>query len=417
MGFFDALFRKKKNFEKTSLENLEQSVQKKIQEKNENFKQEATNYLSRIGGQEKKLKEKLSRLSAAQVTEQIDPQLFKIAMTSRKNFVGKVENLIADEQKDFSIHYLAEFSNSFFAKFREVDAGTVSEYASIKEVFKNESPAVIDEMKGLRKIYSDFAERLKRAESEVLPFEEIETKIQILNQETKKLENCKKYLGEIQQRNEMLKKESEMMQKNLQSLESGEEWKNYLEMKKRLEERESERKEVISNVVERFSSVERPLKKLNNFLQQSESEINKKILEKYFSSPFDAFVDDYEKKTINLALKEAEKMIAEKKIINEEKSLGKIREMISSDTFVQLAKKWQKTNDEIAELNEKIESSEVNKKRDEILATISNHETEISQSGKEKTEQQIKNVEQDFSIHKEELKQLAKDNMNLELEL
>ena len=416
MGFFD-IFRKKRNFEKTSLKNLEQSTQKKIREKNENFKQDAKDYLSRIGGQEEKLKEKLDKLSAAQVTEQIDSQLFKIAMTSRKSFVGKVENLISGEQKDFSIHYLSEFSNSFFAKFREIDAGTVSEYASIKEVFKNESPAVIDEMKGLRKIYGEFGERLKRAELDVQPFEEIETKIQILNQEARKLENCKKDLGEIQQRNEMLKKENEMMQKNLQSLESGEEWKNYLETKKRLEEKEGERKEVISSVVERFSSVERPLKKLNNLLQQSEGEINKKILEKYFSSPFDAFVDDYEKKTINSALKEAERMIADKKIINEEKSLGKIREMISSGTFVQLAKEWQKTNDEIAELNEKIESSETNKKRDEILAAISNHETEISQSGKEKTEQQIKNVEQDFSIHKEELRQLAKDSLNLELEL
>jgi len=418
MGIFDIFFRKKeRTFGKASLENLEEAAKKKITERQENFKSETSNFFLQVREQEKKIKEGLEKLSSAQAPNQVDPQLLKIAMTSRKSFAKKVEDLIKEkEQTDSSFSSLYEMCTSFSTEFEAVDGSTVKEFAAIKEVFKNESYAIIDEMKVLKKIYADFKEKLKKELDVIRPYEEIETKIKIVREEKEKLENYKKDLENILQKNENLQKENEMMQMNLRELEESSEWKGYLETKKKLDEKENERREITSQVVQKFSSVERPLKKLNNLLQKTANDINKKLLEKYLSSPFDAFVEDYEKKTINSALKEAAKYIEENKI-DEKKSLGKINEMISSDAFNQLAREWQKINDEIAELNEKLENSEVAKKKEEILKIISNREAEMRQNRKEKIEQQVSILEQDFATHKDELQQLAKDHMSMEVNL
>jgi hypothetical protein len=417
MGIFDIFFRKKeRTFGKANLENLEEAAKKKISEHEQGFKNSSAIFFSQVKEQENKIKESLERLSSAQAPAQVDLQLLKIAITSRKSFAKKVEDLIKEKEQTDSFSSLYEMYNSFSLEFEAVDASTVSEFAAIKEVFKNESYAVIGEMKTLKKIYVDFKEKLKKEMSAVQPYEEIETKIKVLKEEKERLENYKKDLESILQKNENLKKENEMLQINLRKIEESEEWKEYLETKKKLEQKENERREIISQVVQKFSSVERPLKKLNNILQKTESEINRKLLEKYFSSTFDAFVEDYEKKTINSALKEAAKYIEENKI-DEKKSLGKINEMVSSDSFNQLAREWQKTNDEIAELNERTENSEVAKKKEEIAKIISNREGEIRQNRKEKLEQQTSILEQDFATHKDELQQLAKDNMSMEVDL
>lgn len=417
MGIFDIFFRKKeRTFGKVSLENLEEAAKKKIAEQQESFKTETSNFFSQVRLQEKKIKESLEKLSSAQAPNEVDPQLLKIAVTSRKSFAKKVEDLIKEKEQTDSFHLLLEMYTSFSLEFEAVDASTVREFVAIKEVFKNESYAIIDEMKVLKKIYVDFKEKLKKELDVVRPYEEIETKIKILKEEKERLESYKKDLENILQKNENLKKENEMLQTNLQKIEESEEWKGYLETKKKLDEKENERREIISQVVQKFSSVERPLKKLNNLLQKTESEINRKLLEKYFSSAFDAFVEDYEKKTINSALKEAAKYIEENKI-DEKKSLGKINEMISSDVFNQIARDWQKINDELAELNEKLENSEVAKKKEEIAKIISNREAEMKQNRKEKIEQQVSILEQDFATHKDELQQLAKDTMSMEVEL
>lgn len=417
MGFFDFLFKKReKGYEKASLESLEEAVKKKIQENEDDFKQDAANFFAQTKAQKEKLKSNLRRLSDAKITDKVDPQLEKIAMTSRKSFGNKVEALTEEIQENFSLHSLSEVYSSFIMEFKEVDASTVAEFASIKEVFKSESQNVVDEMKNLKKIFDDFGNRLEKKENEIKPFEEIENKIKIIREEKEKMENCRKDLENISAKNENLKKENEMMQNNLQKLEESDEWRKFIEMKRMRSEKESEKTEIISKVVQNFSSIERPVKKLSKLLQQMKSEVDLKMLEKYLSSPFDAFTEDYEKKTINSILKETLKQIEENKI-DEKKSLEKIKQMISQDTFGNLARDWQKTNSEMQELKEKIENSEIDKKRNEMLKIISEREKEIKDSSKEKIDEQIKSLEQDFERHREELQQIAKESMKIEIEI
>jgi DNA-binding transcriptional regulator YbjK len=226
MGIFDIFFRRKeRTFEKANLEDIDEAATKKISEHNENFKQEAANFFSRVRQEQEKMKANLERLSSAEVKEQTDPQLLKVAVTSRKSFVKKFEDLIEHEEKeDFSINSVSEAFNRFYAKLNDVNASTVPEFASIKEVFKNESFAVTDEMKNLKKIYDDFKEKLRKEMDLVQPYEEILNKVKILNEEKEKLENYKKDLENILRKNENLTKENEMMQINLQKLEESSEW-------------------------------------------------------------------------------------------------------------------------------------------------------------------------------------------------
>ena len=418
MGIFDIFFRKKaKTFEKSSLENLEEATKKKISEYDENFKQQAENFLSRVKEQKQKLKDSLNRLSSLEVKEQVDPQLLQIAMTSRKSFVKKLGTLAEqEEQKNFSISSVSLLCKTWQYQMDEVNASTVSEFASIKEVFKGESFAVIDEMKNLKKIYDNFSKEVKKKMDEINPYEEIQDKIKIVREEKERLENFGKDLENIVQKSDNLKKENEMLRTNLQKLEEGDDWKGFLEMKRKRSEKENEKTELISKVVQNFSAVERPLKKLNKLLQTTKSDIDAKMLEKYLSSPFDAFIEDYERKTIGAVLKEAAKYVEENKI-DEKKSLEKLKEMIANDTFNNLAKEWQRINSELTELSEKIENNEVDKKRNEMLKTIFDREREMKESEKETIEEQMKTLEEDFAGHKEELQQLARENMSMEIEL
>lgn len=357
----------------------------------------------------------MERLSAAKAAGQVDPQLEKIAQTSRKSFAKKIERLIEQEEEGkFSFEVLDKVCNSFLIKFNEIDSSTVAEFAAIKEVFK-ESQGVVDDMKTLKKYFDEFGGRLKKAESEVEPFEEIANKIKIVREENGKMENYKKDLENISHKSENLKKENDMLKINMQKLEESDEWKEFLVMKRKRSEKENEKTELISQVVQNFSSIERSVKKLNKILQQTKSEINTKMVEKYLSSPFDAFIEDYEKKTINSVLREAAKYIEENKI-DEKKSLEKVKGMIANSTFDNLAKDWQRINSDLAELNDKIENSEINKKRNEMLKTIADREKEMNENKKGKIEEQMKNLERDFSQHKDELQQLAKDRMSLEVE-
>lgn len=415
MGIFDIFFRRKvKTFEKINLQNLEDVAKKKISEREESFKNEATNFFEKTKQQEDKIKTDLEKLAASKTTDQVDPQLLKIAETSRKSFAKKVETLIKMEESDFSFDSLKKVCDSFSERFKEIDSSTVAEFAAIKEVFR-ESYSVVDDMKSLKKYFDEFGEKLKNAEAEAEPFEQIVEKIKNINDENEKLGNFKKYLENILQKNENLKKENEMLRINLQKLEESDEWKEFLVMKSKRSEKENEKTELISQVVQNFSSVERPIKKLNKILQQTNSEINMKMVEKYLSSPFDAFIEDYERNTINSVLKEAAKYIEENKI-DEKKSLDRIKEMIANNTFNNLAKEWQKINSEMAELNEKIENSEVDRKRNEMLKIIAEREEEMDENKKEKIEQQMKILEQNLASEKDELQKLAKDNMSMEIE-
>jgi hypothetical protein len=416
MGFFDFLFRKKvKTFEKISLEKLGEAAKKKISEHEESFKNEATNFFAKERQQEEKIKSDLARLASSKVTEQVDPQLLKIAETSRKSFSKKVESLIGREENNFSLLSLRAFHDSFLSRFEEIDSSTVAEFAAMKEVFR-QSQDVVDDMKILKKYFDELGEQLKNAESKVEPFNEIIDEIKKFEDENVKLENYKKDLENILQKGENLKKENEMLKINLQKIEEGDEWKDFLQMKKNLEEKEREKREIISQVVQKFASVERPLKKVNNLLQNGE--INKKIFDKYFASTFDAFLEDYDRIVINSALKEAEKAISAKKISikGEEKNLDKIKEMISADVFSDLGRQWQRVSNEISEMDMKIKDSEVDKKRSDMIKIISDRESEMKQETKVKMEQQIKILEQNLAAEKEGIQKLAKEKMSIEVE-
>lgn len=418
MGFFDFLFRKKgKNYEKISLEKLEEATKEKIAESEESFKQEATNFFTQAKSHKGKLKESLRKLSEAKITGKVDPQLEKISMTSRKSFTNKIEVLTKEIPEDFTIHSLSQICSNFIMQFKDVDASTVQEFAAIKEVFKSESQNVVDEMKNMKKIFDDFGNKLEKKENEIAPFEEIVNKIKIIKEEKEKMGKFGKDLENISAKSDNLKKENEMLQNNLRKLEDGEEWKKFLEMKRKRSEKENEKTEIISKVVQNFAAIERPIKKLSKILQNTENEveIDKKLLEKYLSSPFDAFIEDYEKKAIGSILKETAKKIEENKI-DEKKSLQKIKEMVDGDVFGNLAREWQKVNSELEDLNSKIENSEADRERNEMLKTLAEREKEIKEGSKEKIEEQIKSLEQDFSQHKDELKQLARERMSAELE-
>ncbi len=271
MGFFDFLFTKKvKTFEKISLEKLGEAAKKRISEREESFKNEAANFFAKERQQEEKIKSDLTRLTSSKVTEQVDPQLLKIAETSRKSFCKKVESLIVREENNFSLSSLRAFHDSFLSRFQEIDSSTVAEFAAIKEVFR-ESQDVVDDMKILKKHYDDFGEKLKEAETEVRPFNEIIIKIKNFEDENSKLENYKKDLESIVQKSDNLKKENEMLKRNLQKMEEGDKWKDFWQMKKNLEEKEREQREIMSQMVQKFASVERPLKNVHNIRQNAES--------------------------------------------------------------------------------------------------------------------------------------------------
>ena len=416
MGFLDWLFGRKRPEEmkedgELDLESSRNLLKKRIDEEIEDFWPTVERFHSDLKSLSEQFDTSLSSLRNAVPVEKIDEQVFKIATTSRESFIRKMSQISTTVKKDIGqdIETFSEYYKSVAGSIANANMDTVKEFMSLDVAFKKETGSVIDRMKEMKRhvdyFKNSFAKRKGKIDSAKSLLDEIdslEKKIVDRDETEKRIEQLKKEI-------EIADRKKAEFEKQLAELGQSEMWKNYIELTKEKEAAEADARKVIEEVVNIFASINRPLKKFANAVEEKIAVFkNKDMLKKYLESPFDAFVQDSNFETINAALDAMEGMLAEGRLVPDDKdeSLRMIKDLKSTKILNSLSEKYSGKNATVKSLKEQIENHEYLKKKKRFQENINAETRRIDENRKDldRQEKVAKKFEAEIGDMKENLK-------------
>jgi hypothetical protein len=424
LRFFDKISGKESvEKKKYNLESLENMLKTKIDEQRKIIEPKLQEYYKEILQFDGQLKNSLKSLDSAVPKKRMDEQLFFAAHTRRvtfKNKILKVSDAIS-KPVDINFHSFSEYYNNCVSTFNKANDSALTEFRTIGIVFKDEGNQVLDDMRKLKDLLSDIEIRIERQQKMVEPYEESLENVVELRKLSDKLEGNKKRVQEQREEIENKKNESSKLKGKIQDLMNTEEWKEYqyaIEKKNNLKRHEME---IRTNFNEIISSIERPMKKVKRVMDEGQEKYEyKNILQDYINEPFETFLKDEGDEALNSILEAMKKLLIEKKIdIKEnirEKTINKIDEWISNQTFKNLKEEYFSTVESIKEIitedDIEIHKSDMEKRVNSIESEIKELSNKIEQIEKQ-TEKEKTNLEEMKKEVEKQLTDLLGSNVEL----
>ena len=398
MGFLDWLFGKKKEEEKFeekefSIESGKEILQRKIDEETKRFWPKIGDFNRELRGRGEQLEAALEKFREASPPEKIDEQLLKIANTSRRTFAAKMSSLTAAIKREFSsnINSFYDYYKTIAATISQINQETVKEFASIHVAYEKETNDVVDRMKDVKKIIDDFRDELKNETKKADALEKILGDVRVYEEKISKKDERLEANEKLKKGIENLEKEKAALETQLQELGQGDVWKTYIELTRQKEAKEAEVRKIIEEVVNIFASISRVLKRFVKMTEDGSVEFKSKdLLKTYVESPFDAFVQDENLSTINLAIGTLIEALENQKITFDDggESMRILKELKSNEILKSLSARYSESTKIIGRLKEQIENHDFIRKRKELQENISKLSRDIEENKKSLEQQQ-----------------------------
>jgi hypothetical protein len=395
-----------------SIEDAENYLSKKFDEKLEPFKEDANKIYQEIQSAADDMQERLNELAEARFTERVDPELLQNVVSHRTSFIRKmkimIKQLTAPMQLDFDS--ILAYGQSIGLAISEANRNTLNDYRFVDRLFEKEGGKTIQSLKAIKKISDKLRGLIKSSTDELSSIRNTQNDLKLIKEDTGALYQMKKNLEMLDNKTSELKSKNEKEEEELKKFESGKEWIDFtelLEKKKHMEENISNLK---SQIMQNISGIEKPLKKLKNLVDKEIVEVDdKKTLEKYVNSFLAAMIEERSSETANSILKTVQENISEGKIDlkNREKEMAEIKWILENNIFENSLKKYLLLEDDLKELERDINKRDETNIKDRMESEIKDlkRQTEITSSEIEKGEKQVDKMETSINERKNSLEE------------
>ncbi len=282
MGFFDFL-KKKEQYKKISFSEIEEynskfeeenSFDDKILEMNEEIKQRIS-----------QTKENLESLNNAGLKNENIPERAKhIMQGNKKQYIHKTNHFLAQINLPKTRQETITFSKIFTSELDQLMADTQRSYAVLREFVEKELATVIRSIKGIQELASKQAKEIEDVGFEVV--DQVNEKLSELNNQKKTLKVIRKKEKEQTEQLKTLKEKEKKIFSKIEQMKKGSAYKEHLSLKENQEIKLEERQRQEKRIVERFLSIERPLRKY------SHTSIHANIILKYLDNAIVAIEHD-----------------------------------------------------------------------------------------------------------------------------
>jgi len=413
-----------KKDESLSIEDAENYLSKKLEEKVGPFKEDASKIYQEIQSAANDMQSSLNELAEARFTERVDPQLLQNVVSHRTSCIRKrkimIKQLKASIQPDFDS--IATYGHSIKLAISEANQNTLNDYRFVDRLFEKEGGKTIDSLKAIKKVSDKLRDLINSSMNGISSVRNAQNDLKLVKEERDVLCQMKKNLEAFGTKLAELKSRNEKTEEDMKKFESGKEWiyfNELLEKKRNIEEKISDFK---SEIMQNISGIEKPLKKLENLIDKGIVKVDdRKTLEKYTNSFLAAMIEERTPGEANSILKTLQENISEGKIElkNREKELDEIKWILENNLFENFLKKYLLLEDELKELEKNINKRDEPNAKNRMESEIRDLErqAEITSSEIEKAGKQIEKMEISINKRKDSLEEslIALANKKIEL--
>lgn len=417
MGIIEKLFGKKQEKKETvetlSIEDASSLLSKKFAEEFQSRKESFDMVYGEMQSVASEIRRDLIELEKANFTDKVDFQLLQNTIAHKKSFINKMRIMLVQVNKPAGSDFdsILDFHRATSSAIFEADEKTVNDYYFLKELFEKEAENTIREFKALSKLSKNLDGLIESGKERLIPIRDAQQEISSIKEELINFGQKEGQLSSLQTNLMELKENHDKAEKDLNSIVTGKEW---IEFNKMLDEKKNIESEIESlklEIFQKFSSINRPLKKFNNLVQRDIEKIgNGKLLALYIDSQYDAILADKNCEFINSILKKIQASISDNKIDirDKEKVLSEIKWMLENNFLADISNRIHFATEKLENLKSAIENQKVLDSKNKVENELKGINEKIKMMGVEvqRVGSQIEKINQSIQDKKDNLEKL-----------
>ena len=418
MGILKSIFKKPvienpNKPEKTEIrmEDLSDWVKKSNQEKLSSIISEIEGIWKELDSYVSQLKSSVKDLEKASF-EKADKTYAVVNMT-KDLFVKKYQilNKIPPSIKTYNFENVQLAYNSSQQILKEINEANSKQVYVISTYFKKESERIVKFMKTLGKILSDFDKKMGSDWTLFSFIGELDSKIALYKNLEEKSKNAEKEIMEISMEINKLNSEADSQRLEMKKILSDVLWIKLEGSSRQIQEIESEIQKIKSSILEDFSSISRPIKKVlheANLTKEQRSILSQELDPENINQAYSIF-------------NEAQKVLSENKVVlkeSESEKLDYIKSKIKSGEFENAQKILAGLIQRKKALDiENIDNIKIEEKRKEKENAINSIEKDLEKAkiGRGYLESQKADFSKSIDGEKSEIVKFLKERLNKEV--
>ena len=396
LGWLDKAFGKREDGRteeiKVSLSEVESFLRDKMEKDFEPLKDSVKKEHENLQAAADNMQNQLKILEEAAYPEKTYPIIIRKAVGSRKSFVDKMDFFVKHLKKPIGedMDSILSFHEEADKMINVVNLETVKDYASVKILFEKEGKDVVQIFFQIVEIDNRLGNMLKNLKESNLKFlksKELVADISKLTQELKIDES-----SELERALKETEEKEKKIEDELGKLPESNEWKTFLEMKRKEEETKQKMQNKKSELMGCISQVEIPLKKYNWSAKN-------KVLDYYLQRSLDLILsEDSRGDVLKSALRDIKVKILEEELTlkDSDKFLVIINNIIENDTIGKNINEYLKLSEELKKQEEKVAFQEILKRKSGLENDMKGLKKEIQElkNEKETVEKRVKTAQE-----------------------
>ncbi len=299
--FFKKIFKPKQPaepaVENLSLEVLREKVDKLKQNEIESVRPKLNSLFDKMVEEKKIILDDLKTLSATEPTEEIHPNLYKMATEARKLFIDKMNRALSDfnPQRQISAENLSELDLDL-AKFVNFTTQTITTQGrQVGVVFGAQIKSIQFHVQQLQSFIKDARNHIQTSLEKIGKFVTLLSRVQIQIELRQQIPELDKKIKALEEQKGALEKALAEDSAHMKKLAEGEEFKRVENIEREIQKIELEKSHVKNSISSTFSGLDRPLRKMEKLIVDGRVAVDRdlaKVLQPCLHDPVAVVMSD-----------------------------------------------------------------------------------------------------------------------------
>lgn len=400
------LFKKKQELE-LSIDELEQWLRTKKISITESLEPVCKELLGSLNEYLDELKDNIDKLQKAEIKDKdkIEQRIVTIVLGNRKSFINQTRffiNRICLPSYE-NVKLVIEFSNKLKQELDSFAKTTHKSFYAAQHLFYKEAENIKKSIKKISKINDNFDKKIKK--SKIIYFKDVENNVNLLKSSVNSKYSLLKSLNQLKIRLEKVKEDKESYEEKIKEIKISPNYKYFLEEKEKLSKLENEIKKLKLKLEHNFAVIEYALKKYTKIADEEF-----KLIYGYQVNAFDTLLEDKEFKILEILQKITQKILSNEIVLKDSKKQKILAEinLINRNYLGEIIKEYRELEKDRKQLSKEINENktinEINETKEQIISLDKEFE---------KTGQDINNLNKNINkIDVEKIKEIIEEQFN-----